>query len=93
MSDPGWIEVHAELAALHAEKSGTYGTDDDAMSNYTETAQTFGEPDEYPCALRIHEKLIRAVNLLRAGRADEIEEWPDIAALAIGAEALRRRRV
>lgn len=91
--DPGWVKVHAELLPLHESKSDSYGTPEDAMSNYTTTAQAFGEPDEFPCALRIHEKLIRCENLLRAGRADEIKEWTDIAALAIGAEALRRRRL
>lgn len=90
--DPGWHEVHRELAALHSEKSSTYGNAADAFANYTGTAEAFGEPDEFAPALRIHEKLIRAINMLRAGRADEIKEWPDIAALAIGAEALRRRR-
>lgn len=92
MSDQGWIEVHAELLPLHTRKSDTYGSDRDALANYTETARKLGEPDEYVPMVRMMEKLERARNLIRAGRADEVTDWPDIAALAIGAEALRRRR-
>ncbi len=90
--DEGWLAVHAELVALHLEKSGGYGTPEDALANYVETSQAAGEPDEYTCWLRIHEKCIRALNLIRAGRADECHEGTDVAALGIAAEALRRRR-
>lgn len=93
MSDPGWVEVHAELAVLHARKSGTYGTNEDAMANYTGTSEKLGQPDEYTPMVRMIEKLERAKNLIQAGRADEVKDWPDLAALAIGAEALRRRRL
>lgn len=93
VSDLGWLEVHDELAVLHAVKADGYGTDQDALANYVLTSEAVGEPDEFTPALRIHEKLIRALNLIRAGRADEVQEWPDIAALAIGAEALKRRRL
>lgn len=91
--DPGWLAAHAELRDLHVRKAATYGTDLDALANYTATAEAFGEPDEFTCAVRLSEKLTRAINMLRAGRADEIREWPDIAAIALGAEALRRRRI
>lgn len=90
--DPGWLEVHGELLALHVEKSADYGSPEDAMSNYVLTSEAVGEPDEFACWLRMHEKVVRALNLIRAGRADENKEGADVAALAIGAEALRRRR-
>lgn len=90
--DPGWHEVHAELAALHVEKANGYGTDDEPLSNYIETSRAVGEPDEFTPWLRIIEKSHRAMNLIRAGRADENKEGVDVASLAIGAEALRRRR-
>lgn len=93
MSDPGWVQVHGELGELHDRKSATYGTETDALANYTGTARKLGEPDEYVPMIRIMEKLERAKNLIRAGRADEVKDWKDIAALAIGAEALRRRRL
>lgn len=90
--DPGWMEVHAELSALHTSKAADYGTDDDALANYVLTSAAVGEPDEYTCWLRIHEKCVRALNMIRSGRANECGEAVDVAALAIGAEALRRRR-
>lgn len=77
---------------LHASKADGYGTEQDALANYVQTSEVIGEPDEFTPWLRIHEKCIRALNLIRAGRADECEEALDVAALAIGAEALRRRR-
>lgn len=90
--DPGWHTVHTELAALHIEKSNGYGREDEPLANYIETSQAVGEPDEFACWFRIYEKTIRALNLIRAGRANENLEGVDVAALAIGAEALRRRR-
>lgn len=91
-ADPGFVEVHTELLELHIDKASGYGTDDDSFANYVQTSQAVGEPDEYTCWLRIHEKTVRALNLIRSGRADGNEEGLDVAALAIGAEALRRRR-
>ena len=91
-ADPLWREAWSELFGLHSEKARTYGTDADLLANYVETSEAVGEPDEFTPALRIHEKLIRALNLIRDGRADECDEWMDIAALALGAEALKRRR-
>lgn len=91
--DPGWVEVHAELLELHVQKSSTYGSPADPMANYVETSEKWGDCDEATAARRIDEKMTRARNLILAGRADEVEEWPDIAALALGCEALRRRRM
>lgn len=90
--DQGWHTVHRELAALHVEKASGYGTDEDALSNYVETADAVGEPPEYVCWLRVLEKAHRALNLIRAGRAADVDEGKDVAALGIAAEALRRRR-
>lgn len=90
--DRGWLLAHRELRSLHVDKASTYGTDADALANYVQTSEAVGEPDEFTPALRIHEKLVRALNLIRDGRADECDEWMDIAALALGAEALKRRR-
>jgi len=91
--DPGFAQVHSELLDLHISKAKDYGTDEDPFANYVLTSEAVGEPDEYTCWLRIHEKTIRALNLIRAGRGDENLEGPDVAAMAIGAEALRRRRL
>lgn len=91
--DPGWLEVHAELGGLHVAKARDYGTDEDALANYVQASGAVGEPAEFTCWLRIMEKAHRALNLIRSGRADENVEGPDVAALAIGAEALRRRRL
>lgn len=91
--DPGWLEVYGELGDLHVSKAADYGTDDDALANYVLTSEAVGQPDEFTCWLRIHEKVIRALNLIRDGRANDNLEGPDVAALAIGAEALRRRRL
>lgn len=77
---------------MHVEKAAGYGTDREPFANYILTSEAVGEPDEFTCWLRIHEKTVRALNLIRAGRADENLEGPDVAALACGAEALRRRR-
>lgn len=91
--DPLWLEVHAELGGLHVAKARDYGTDEDALANYVQTSEVVGQPDEFTCWLRIHEKCVRALNLITDGRADENLEGADVAALAIGAEALRRRRL
>lgn len=87
------MTVHLELKHLHCRKSATYGTELDALANYTATSEQLGEPPEYTAMVRIIEKLERAKNLIRSGRANDVKDWPDIAGLAIGAEALRRRRI
>lgn len=91
--DPGWVAVHRELVDLHREKARDYGSEEDALANYVETSAAAGEPSEYTCWIRMHEKCVRALNLIRSGRADDNGEGVDVAALAIGAEALRRRRI
>lgn len=92
LGDPDWKQAHADLLPLHYEKSSTYGTDDDPLENFTESGDVLGKPPEYPVLVRILDKLSRSVHMIEAGRADEVKEWPDIASLALCAEALRRRR-
>lgn len=89
--DPGWIEVHDELLELHLEKSSTYGVDEEKFANYIAVAETTGDAPELYVAQRMIEKLTRTVNQIKAGDAVEVKEWPDLASLAICAEALRRR--
>lgn len=93
MSDVGWLDAWEDLRVLHTAKAADYGTDQDALANYVQASEAVGEPDEFTCWLRIVEKATRALNLIRAGRANENEEGMDVAALALGAEALRRRRL
>ncbi len=101
--DPGWLEAHAEmlpsimaihdeLLAVHEEKSATYGTDEDRLANFTVTAESLGMDWEAVPIIRMFEKLVRAANMLENGQAADIEEYTDIASLALCAEALRRRR-
>lgn len=90
--DPDWLEAHAELLALHREKSSTYGTKADPLANFSESAGFLGQAAEYPVLVRMFDKLSRALHMLEAGRANEVKEWPDLASLALCAEALRRRR-
>jgi hypothetical protein len=91
--DEGWWLVHSELGVLHATKAEDYGTEEDALANYVQASDAVGEPDEFTCWLRILEKTHRALNMIRAGRANDNLEGADVASLAIGAEALRRRRL
>lgn len=90
--DPGYLEAHAELAVLHAEKSAGYGTDGDRLANFTAIAHMTGEPAwRYP-RRRAIEKLARMEALEAQGRVDELEtEHLDVASLMLCAEALRRR--
>lgn len=92
-ADPGFLAVHGELRDLHTSKANDYGTSEDSFANYVQASEAVGEPDEFTCWLRVLEKAHRALNLIRAGRANENLEGLDVAALAIGAEALRRRRL
>jgi hypothetical protein len=90
--DPLWREAHGDLMALHLSKSATYGSDDDRLANLVEVAKVSGDAPERYALLRITEKVRRALNMLESGRFGEIEEFMDIAGLALCAEALRRRR-
>lgn len=92
-ADQGWLEAYDDLHDLHVEKASTYGTDEDALANYVEASAVADLPAEFTPWLRIVEKAARAVNMIRQGRGDECEEAMDVAALALGAEALRRRRL
>ena len=101
--DTDWIDAHQDLLPhiveqwedlirLHIEKSATYGTDEDALANFTVTAELAEMCWEAPASLRICDKLVRAVNMVKDGCEDDVAEWPDIASLALCCEALRRRR-
>jgi hypothetical protein len=92
VSDPFWLEAHAELVEVHREKSGGYGTGEDPLANFTGVAAITGEPAWlYPCR-RAVEKLTRIESLAAQGRVGELgEEFTDVASLMLCAEALRRR--
>lgn len=91
-ADAGWLAVHEELRGLHVEKSSTYGHDADRLANFTGIAAITGDPAELGALLRIIEKSIRALNMIRAGDADAVREYRDLASLAIICETLLRRR-
>ena len=92
IGDFRWKEAHAELLNLHLEKSSTYGTKHDQLANFTQAAEILGKPDEYPVLVRMLDKISRAAHMIEQGKADQVKEWPDLASLALCAEALRRRR-
>jgi hypothetical protein len=94
IGDPHWLSAHAELVAVHTEKSGGYGTGADQLANFTGVSAISGDPAWlYPCR-RMVEKLTRVESLAAQNRTDELaEEFMDIASLALCAEALRRRNV
>lgn len=91
--DAGWLNVYDELYELHVGKAAGYGSPEDALSNYVATSAAVGEPAEYACWMRVIEKATRALNMIRSVQGNECEEGLDVAALAIAAEALRRRRL
>lgn len=90
--DPLWIEAHDELRALHLRKSATYGTTADPLANFADIAAVANQQPERYVLERIVEKCSRALHMIDAGKADEVKEYPDVASLALCAEALRRRR-
>lgn len=92
MSDPLWFEAWEALGELHERKSSTYGSPDDPLRNFTEVGDLTGEPAERYALLRIVEKATRALNMIDAGDADAVKEYPDMASLALCCEALRLRR-
>lgn len=89
--DPHWLAAHRDLVDLHVEKSSTYGVDDDRFSNFTAIAAATGAPPERYVLERIVEKATRALNMIDAGAAMAVKEYPDIASLGLCAEALQRR--
>ena len=90
--DPDWLDAWRKLKTVHARKSSTYGTDDDRLANFTAVAQVTGDPPERYPLLRIVEKCERALNMLAAGDALSVQEYEDIASLALCAKALQMRR-
>lgn len=92
MSDPGWIGGWRELKHMHQRKSSTYGDDAEPLANFTKLATLTGAVPERYALERLVEKSVRALHMIDAGDADGVAEYPDIASLALCAEALRRRR-
>lgn len=92
LGDPGWLAAHQELRRLHIRKSATYGNQDDALHNFQAVAEATSQPPERYVIERTIEKLTRALNMIDAGTADAVKEYPDCASLMLCAEALRRRR-
>lgn len=90
--DPNWLAGWRELELLHRRKSSTYGTEDDALANFVKIGEAKAQDPEVYVLDRMMEKLIRCMHMLQAGDGGKIEEWPDLASLALCAEALRRRR-
>lgn len=89
--DSGWLDAHGELRELHFRKSATYGNDQDPLGNFTAIAEATGRPAERYVWERIMEKTVRALNMIDRGLAAQVKEAPDVASLALCAEALRRR--
>lgn len=88
--DPTYLALLDELRLVHLDKSSSYGTPTDPLANFRQVATVAGQhPCRYPFE-RIVEKATRAIHLLDAGRAGEVEECLDVAGLALCAESLRR---
>lgn len=91
MADPDWVAAWQELHGVHHLKSATYGTDEDALQNFVDVARVAGLPVCLYPALRMVEKLSRASHMIGRGDSRYVEEFMDVASLALCAEALRRR--
>lgn len=91
VADIDFRDAHRSLLRLHAEKSSTYGSDDDRLANFAAVAGVTGRPPEVYALERIVEKASRAIHMLSSGQGLEVREYMDIAGLALCAEALLRR--
>ena len=90
-ADPRWYEAWSALLDLHVEKSATYGEDEDRLANFTKLGAAAGQPPERYAVERLIEKAIRALHMIDADKSQEVAEYPDLASLALCAEALRIR--
>lgn len=90
-ADPDWYATWATLGELHVEKSATYGDDRDRFRNFSDVAALKDELPVEAVLGRIVEKASRALTMIRAGRELDVGEYPDMASLALIAEALRRK--
>lgn len=90
-ADPGWLDAHHALLALHLRKSATYGQDSDRLANFTKLGEASDCPPERYAVLRIIEKALRALHQIDAGEAHLVHEYADLASLSLCAEALRKR--
>lgn len=88
---PGYLNLLDELRALHALKSGGYGTGADPMANFSAVAKLTAQPRYLYPVHRSIEKLTRVLSLHAQGRDSELEEeFLDVASLLICAAAMRR---
>lgn len=93
MSDRHFLQLLDEIKVIHEEKSAAYGTALYPFANFYTVARYGGHHVcEYPL-LRIIEKCTRAHNMIKNSREEEIEEFMDIAGLALCAEVLRREAI
>jgi len=90
MASRAYLAVCDELKELHTIKSSTYGNELDPFDNFTKVGEVMDSPIFIYPLERIVEKCVRAINMVSLGRLDEVEEFLDIAGLAICLEALRR---
>lgn len=91
--DKGYEKAYVELWNLHLEKSRRYGSDRDRLGNLTAVGTATDMHGSYYPILRVIEKCQRVLELLDAGEYEEIEEFLDIAGLALCAEAMNRREI
>ena len=79
---PGYLRLLEERVALHIDKSGGYGTDEDPFANFTAVARAKGQPRYVYPVDRAQEKLARIYSLIAQGREDLLEvEFNDISSL------------
>jgi hypothetical protein len=90
--DEHWLEAHAALPALHADKSGTYGVEGDRFANFTALARVTGAVPERYAVERLLEKATRALHMIDAALANDVREYPDIASLGLVCHALQYKR-
>lgn len=88
---PEYVRLLEERLALHIEKSGSYGTEDDPMRNFSIVADLTGQPRYLYPVHRALEKLTRVLSLHAQGRTGELEEeFVDVASLLDCATAMVR---
>lgn len=93
MGDPGVLKLLNELRDLHHTKSADYGSEDDALANYT-AAERSGIDGWKSAWCRVVEKVGRIEKFVLTGKLEneQIEEsLRDLALTAIATLALYRR--
>lgn len=88
---PGYLELLDELALLHVNKSGGYGTSGDPFANFTLVAEATDQARYVYPIHRSLEKIARCLSLIAQGRDRELEEeFKDIASMMLCAAAMLR---